>query len=255
MITLIKYDLNYLLKTKKFIIISVVVGIFSLLSPIMAKYLPELLNSLMTPEGIQITIPEPTVMDAYRQYFSDMNETILFVILFFAISIFISEKTKGMLPLILSKPISRRDYIISKFITLIILITISQIIGILGFSLYTYVLFDEIAFGSFLLSNIPQLLYFVFVISICLFFATIHKSYLAALLSSFGVYFVLALLSVITVGPFKYFPVSLTKLFSQIILNVADVKDILISLAVTLVMIIGLVYGSIKIFTNQEVTR
>ncbi|XMB86380.1 ABC transporter permease subunit [Mycoplasmatota bacterium WC44] len=253
--TLIKYDLIYLFKTKKFIIFPAVVGIFSLLSPIMAMYLPEIINYLLSLEGITIELSDPTVMDAYMQYLSEMNETILYVIIFFAISTFITDKTKGMQPMILSKPVSRSKYLLSKFITFILLITISLIIGILGFSLYTYVLFEELAFISFLLSNMLQLLYFVFITSICLFFATIHKTYLAALLSSFGVYIVFSIISIITVAPFKYFPTTLISIFPDVILDVAEGKTIWISVTLTLLMIVTLIYSSIKIFIKQEVSR
>lgn len=250
--TLLKHDFIHLLKTKKFIIIPAVVALTSLFSPLTAMYLPQLINSLSNIDGLIISLPEPTVMDAYAQYFSDLNETILFLIIFIAISIFIKDKTKGMFPMILSKPISRRNYLLSKFITFMVLTTISLLVGILCFSFYTYVLFEELSFIDFLISNLFQLIYFGFIVALCMFFATVNKSYVTALMSSFGVYLLLIFLSIFNIAPFKYFPNKLTTLYYQIILKEVDMDVLLISTVVTLVVTMILIISSIKLLEKQE---
>ena len=113
--TLLKYDFLFLFKTKKFIIFPVLFGLFAMMSPLVAYYLPEILNMIPATEGISIIMPAATVESAYSQYFADMNETVLFIIIFVAISVFIKEKTTGLLTQLFSKPIQREKYILSKY--------------------------------------------------------------------------------------------------------------------------------------------
>jgi len=166
---------------------------------------------------------------------------------------FIRDKTKGLYPMIFSKPIDRRKYILSKFITSIILIFVSLLVGIIGFSAYTFILFEEMAILPFLYSNLLLFVYFTFITSICLIFATVNKSYFTALLSSFAVYLITVFLSVIRIAPFKYLPVRLSSLSIEIMADVAESGPLVYSLLLSILLITILVISSIVLFNKQEV--
>jgi ABC-type transport system involved in multi-copper enzyme maturation permease subunit len=85
----------------------------------------ELLDLALADSGINITLTDPVVLDSYLQYIGNLYETVLFVVLFVGVGFFIKDKTKGLLPLVLSKPISKTKYLISKFVSLNILILVS----------------------------------------------------------------------------------------------------------------------------------
>ena len=137
---LLKYDFFYLFKTSKFLVIGAVFVMFSVISPLTTKYINEILSFLLNGADSPIEIPVPTIYTAYSQYISDLYEICFMVVLFVVVSIFIRDKTKGLLPLILSKPINRTKYVLSKYISVLVLILGSLLLGYLTFSYYTYFL-------------------------------------------------------------------------------------------------------------------
>ena len=193
---MLKYDFFYLKRTSKFIVFPLVIIVFSILSPLTARYLNELLDLLLGSTDIGLNFPDPTVYDSYLQYYSDLNEIVLFVILFTAVSIFIRDKTKGLMPLILSKPINRDKYYLSKFISFSVLIFGSLLIGYLVFTYYTYFLFDEVFFGVGLIMILLYFVYILFLLSITLFTSVVFKSYVGSIASAFGIYIFVSILSV-----------------------------------------------------------
>jgi ABC-2 type transport system permease protein len=63
-----KKELLEQLRTYKCLIILSVFFILGMMSPLFAKLMPDIIGG-MEIEGIQITIPEPTAVDAYTQFF------------------------------------------------------------------------------------------------------------------------------------------------------------------------------------------
>lgn len=251
--TLLKYDFLFLWKTKKIIIFPVIFGLFAMMSPLLAYYLPEIINMIPATEGISIQMPPATVGNAYSQYFADLNETVLFIVIFVAISVFIKEKTSGLLIQLFSKPVSKKRYVISKYISFMTLLFAALVVGIFCFSFYTYIIFEEMAIGTFLLANLIQFVYFAFIISVCLFFSVISKSYLMALLQSFGVYVGLIFFSIFNIVPFKYLPVALIGQSSMIMFDNVNNNILWISLSGTIVITILLVLSSVKIIKKQDI--
>ena len=112
--TLIKYDFFQLSKTKKLIVFPILFIFFNSVSAITTKYLNKILASSLTGSGVEITLPDPTVYDSYIQYNQDMYQIVLYIIIFVAVGFFIGDKTKSIIPLIFSKPIKPRNYLLSK---------------------------------------------------------------------------------------------------------------------------------------------
>ena len=116
MIKLLKYDFIYLWRTYKFLIFPAVAVLFAFASPLTAKYINELLALLTTTTGGDplIVLPDPVIQDSYAQYLSNLYEIFLIVCIFVSVSVFMRDKNKGLLPLVLSKPINRTNYLLSK---------------------------------------------------------------------------------------------------------------------------------------------
>lgn len=253
--TLLKYDFLFLWKTKKFIIFPVIFGLFAMMSPLLAYYLPEIINMIPSTEGISIEMPPAIVLNAYVQYFADMNETVLFIVIFVSISVFTKEKTSGLLVQLFSKPVSKKGYILSKYFSFTTLLFSSLLVAIFCFSFYTYIIFDEMAVGIFLVANIIQFIYFAFIISVSLFFSIISKSYLSALLQTFGVYVGLLFFSIFNVIPFKYLPNALVGQSVNVMIDNVNKNVLFVSLVSTIIMTILLVVFSVKIIKNRDVVR
>ncbi len=251
---LLKYELLYLRKTKKFTVFVGLFLFFSIISPLTAKYIKEILSFVLLGMDFDLPLPDPTVYTAYEQYSSDLFETIFYVILFMSVSIFIRDKTKGLLPLIFSKPINRTKYIISKFLAFQILIIVSISLGYIVFTYYTYFLFGEIFFFKGLLMMLFYYIYLFFITSIALLFSLIFKSYFTAILATFGIYITFAIFSALgEYGLFQYLPGMVTNNIVAILYERADTSQILGTIAVTLALSFLCFYVSFKKINTLEI--
>lgn len=248
---LFKYDFVYLWKTQKFIVFGAIFVLFSILSPLTAKYIGEILGFFLPGEDLGTLFPEPTVWSAYEKYISDLYETIFFVVLFVSVSVFIRDKSKGLLVLIFSKPINRTQYLVSKYVSFLLLLASSILLGYLLFTYYTYFLFDEVFFWKGLAMMGLYFLYLAMISSVALFFATIFKTYLLAVLSTFGVFIVVSILTFFgDYGMFQYFPGMLIQRIVGILYEVNTTGELVGTIATTIgVTLLFLGFGIYNIRT------
>lgn len=251
---LLKYDIFFLVKTHKLTVFAAVFILFSILSPLTAKYIGQLLEALMGGSEISISIGDPTVFTAYEQYISDLFDTIFFVILFVSVSIFIRDKTRGLVILTFSKPINRTEYVISKYLTFMGLIVISTFVGYLLFTYYTYFLFDEIFFTKGLAMIGLYILFMAFISSIALFFATVTKSYLPAIASTFGVYILFSILTLFGEVPvFEVLPGMLINTIVGVLYEVNETSIMVWNIITTMLFTVGFVGLSIWKVQKQDI--
>jgi ABC-2 type transport system permease protein len=251
---LLKYELLYLRKTQKFTVFIGLFLFFSIISPLTAKYIKEIISFFLAGTDFALPIPDPTVYTAYEQYTSDLFETIFLVILFMSVSHFIHDKTKGLLPLIFSKPISRNKYLISKYLAFQILLLISLILGYLIFTYYTYALFGEVLFFRGLVMMGLYYIYLVFISAVAMLFSLIFKSYLTAILPTFGVYILFAIFSALgEYGLFQYLPGMVTNNIVAILYEIVDISQILGTLTITLALTFICFYGSLRKINTLEI--
>ena len=64
------------LRTYRIFILLTVFFLFGMMSPLAAKLLPQILASAM-PEGISITLPDPSAIDSWSQFFKNISKFIL----------------------------------------------------------------------------------------------------------------------------------------------------------------------------------
>ena len=253
MFKLLKYDFYHLRKTSKFIVFPVVIIIFAILSPLSARYMNELLELALADSGIDFAFTDPVVLDSYLQYIGNLYETVIFVVLFVGVGFFIKDKSKGLLPLVLSKPINKIHYIISKYLSLNIVILISLFIGYLVFSYYTYFIFDGIDMLGMLITTLLFFVYVLYILSISLFSATYFKSYLAAVSITFGIYILTSMLTFFKVSIFNYLPGVIGNSSINILIGEYEVGDVLLNIGVTILISFVFVFFSISKFRKQDI--
>lgn len=251
---LLKYEFFYYIKTSKFIVFGAIFILFSIISPLTAKYIQELISFLLNGESLPIDIPDPTVFTAYEQYIGDLYEIIFTVTLFVGVSIFIRDKTKNLLPQIFSKPINRTKYVISKYISFLTLILVSLTFGYLVFSYYTYFLFDDVFFVKGIWMMLLYFLDIMFVSAIALFSATYFRTYIPAMLVTWGIYILSGLVTIAEKVPvLKHFPGMIKSNIVNILLDSTTTADIVWNIIVTLALI-GLLIGfTIRKIRNQDI--
>ena len=153
----------------------------------------------------------------------------------------------------LSKPISKTKYLLSKYISLSILILASLLLGYFVFSYYTYFIFEEIDLAGMLITTLLFFIYVLYILSISLFTATHFKSYLASVSVTFGIYILTSMLTIFEVSVFKYLPGFISSNSVDILIGEEVVGDVLINVGVTLLISIVFIFFSIKKFVKQDI--
>jgi len=107
-------ELQESVRTYRLMILAAVFLILAMMNSLSAKFLPELLGALM-PEGMQIQVAEPTVMDAWTQFYKNIPQLGLIVFVVMMSSSLAGEFGRGTLVLLLTKGLRRRTVVLGKF--------------------------------------------------------------------------------------------------------------------------------------------
>jgi ABC-2 type transport system permease protein len=208
----------------------------------------------MTDEGVIIELPTPTMINSYSTYVADLFEISLFITIFVAISIFIRDKTKGVFPLILSKPIKPSDYVLSKYLTFNGLVIASTIIGHVFFVYYTNILFGSIDITLSLISVLAFSLYVLFITSVALLASILMKQYVGALVVTFGGHLGLSI-----TASFKRFDVvqwlpSYLPSHVQTVITEGQSPRLIICVLLSLILTVILLIASTMLLKNKDIT-
>ncbi len=244
---------NY--KKNRFFVMTVVLLLFGIMSPLTAKYLPEIIKVLMgTTEEIAklgFQIPTPTIQDSYVQYFKNLTQMGIFIQILVFMGMISEEKSKGTVVLILTKAVPRKTFLLAKFAAACLVLTGSLLVSSAGFYYYTYLLFGDWPSTGTLAGIALYLLFSVFILAYTLFASTITKSVAISALIAIGGYFSLSILSLLPKIS-DYFPMKLTEAAYQISIEASRTGDYMKAIAVTCLGVIAFLAVSILSFQRQE---
>ncbi len=237
-------------RTKRFLILIALFAFFAILSPLTARYMNEIIASLG--QGVQITLPDPTMNDSWIQFFKNMTSICLIVYLIIATGVVSSEKSRGSIMLVLTKRVSRLNFLLSKLIANITLFTLVYVISIVINAFYTNYLFGTFVYDGFWISLVLLWLMGVFYTSLAICFSVLTKSpTISALLGFLG----FAVLSILNVIPHvqKFNPSGgiyfINQMLGGSISNIDQMFNIIFTLGFSLI-VFGLSY---MIFRKQEI--
>lgn len=174
-------------RTYRFLVTLIVLSLFGLLSPLLAYFTPQILQSIPGVEGLSEVIPPPTVLDAIGQYIKNLSQfTILFAILLPMGSVS-GEKERGTAALVLSKPLPRGAFLLAKAAAYGLVFALSLLIAGLAGYYYTALLFEALPFDRWLVMNGLLWLYAMVYLTLTLLFSTLSRSQAVAAGLSFAV--------------------------------------------------------------------
>jgi ABC-2 type transport system permease protein len=237
-------------RTYRVLILFLVAFLVGMLSPVMAKLMPEIFKSLQL-DGIVITLPPPVALDAYAQLFKNMTQIGMLVVLLVFSGMLSNEIMKGTLIPMLTKGLSRSAVILSKFTVSLTIWTFALFLSFITTYGYTAYLF-----GS---GNQPNLLFSVF----CLWLFGAFLLSLILLSSSFmpgnfGGLTLTALLVVVMmildVFPklHQFNPIALSSQNVALLEGTVKVSELMPIVFITLFMIILSLGGSMVIFKKKR---
>lgn len=112
----IKKEITENIRQYRIFILLVVFLAFGILSPATAKFMPEIFKNLVM-DGISINLPSPTYLDSWIQFFKNMSQIVLIVIIVLYAGILVEEYSKNTIQILRTKGLKSYSVILGKFIT------------------------------------------------------------------------------------------------------------------------------------------
>lgn len=201
-------------RTMRLLAVGSVFVAMGLLSPVLAKYMPQLFASLV-PAGMTITIPTPTVADAMGQLIKNLSQFGALSAILIAMGSVAAEKERGTAAMVLSKPVGRGAFLSAKLIAIGATLGIATAAGGAAAYVYTGMLFEAPPIGPFVAMCALLWLSLMVYAGLTFLGSTLAKSILPA--AALGIIF-LAILGVVailpTIGAFT--PAGLTTIAGQV---------------------------------------
>ena len=163
-------------RTRRVLVVVAVFLIFGLGSPLIANFTPQIISSIEGAEQFAHLIPPPTRADALYQYIRNLTQFGLIMAVLLGMGAVAGEKERGTAPLILSKPLPRWAFVLSKFVAQALVYLLGFGLALLGAAYYTSLLFTPLAFGPFVLGNLLLLVWLLTYAAITLLASTLTRS-------------------------------------------------------------------------------
>ena len=114
-------------RTHKLTVLGLLFLLYGILNPLTAKLMPDILATAL-PEGMSITLPEPSALDSWAQFFKNISQMGLIVVVILLGGIMAGELNHGTLVHLLTKGLPRRTVILAKVATLALLWTAAYLL-------------------------------------------------------------------------------------------------------------------------------
>jgi ABC-2 type transport system permease protein len=245
-----KKELLEQLRTYKWLIVFSVFFLFGMMSPLLAKLMPDILAG-MDIEGMQIVIPDPTVLDAYGQFFKNLNQMGILVLLLVFGGTLSNEMMRGTLINVLAKGLPRHTVILSKFTASVMLWTAGYLVSAGTNYAYTVYLFKDTRVQNLPFSLFCLWLFGCFVLALIILSSTITTGNFGGLILS-AIALILMLMINISPNAEKYNPITLASKNVVLLTGEQEVGGLLLALCITAVLTMGCIIISIVMFGKKK---
>ncbi|WP_455715776.1 ABC transporter permease [Anaerosporobacter sp.] len=239
------------IRTYKLFILLTVFFILGIMNPITAKITPDLLASLAQ-EGITISIAEPTAIDSWMQFYKNVPQMGLIVLVIMFSGGITAEYSKGTFINMITKGLKRSTIILSKFTMEVCLWTLSLLLCFATTAYYTAYFWNIDGIGHILQSVLCLWLFGIFLIAVLLLMGAAVKSNYACLLLTGGVVVVLFIINMIPKLQ-EYNPIRLASDNLSLITGDMAMGDFSFSIVLTLIGIILCLLGAIQVFNKKKI--
>lgn len=233
----------------KALILIIVFAVFGVMSPLNAKFMPEILKNVM-PAGMSIQIPEPSNIDSWTQFFKNVSQMGAIVVIIVFSGMMSHEYERGTLINLVTKGLSRKTIVAAKYTVALLLWTISYWICFFITWAYTLYYFPSGETSNLTLSVFSFYLFGIMLLSIVLLGSVSFKNIYGSLLFTAGFTAVLFLIDLFPKAA-KWNPLQLASSNMKILqgtLVFSDIKYSFVILVLTIVCAYGL---SLRVFDKK----
>ncbi len=177
-IPLFKKELREQVRTYRLVIVGGVFLFFGITTPLLLKYLPEIIK--LAGENIPVDIPPPTAAQALLEYAGTMGQIGVLVAVLVAMGSVVNERSRGTAVMTLSKPVTRGAFVVSKWTASSLVFVAALAAGALVCLAYTVWLIGPADAAGFAGQNLLTALFLVFCLALTVYFSSLLRSSLAA---------------------------------------------------------------------------
>ena len=168
----LRKELAEIVRTWRLPVLAGIVLFFALTGPLTALFTPALLKSMQASQpGVIIQLPEPIWRDAYAQWIKNLSQIVSFVVIIVAAGSVAGEVSSGTALLVLTKPVSRKAFVLAKATALAALLGFVTIVGTALTQIETLVIFHRAPAAELWLPTMSWLLFAIVLIAVMAFVA------------------------------------------------------------------------------------
>lgn len=238
------------LRQFKVFALMIVFMIFGIISPLTAILMPDIMKTFLTDTGIHIELPEVQAVDSYSQFFSNVNQMGLVIMVIVFGNILTHEISGNTLINLITKGLKRHVVISVKYIYTCFLWTITYIIGAVLTYVYTIYYWENTVDYTVAAFSLTWL-YGIFLISVIMLASAVFKSsYIGVLIT---VLCAAILMMIISIHPewSEYMPQYLLSSSIPMLNGELTPYDMLPSVIISITLSIIMFLSSILIFNRS----
>jgi ABC-2 type transport system permease protein len=244
-----------LLESWRTIRLPIVGGLFLLVgltSPLLARFLPEIIEAAAGDQLPSIPVPTPVVADAAAQLWKNLAQFGAFAAIVLAMGSVAAERDRGTAAFVLSKTVTRGGFLAAKVAGLGLVLAICVGLAVVVGWIYTAILFEPLPVGGWIAFALLAWLGLAAWAAITFLASTVTGSTAAAAGIGFGVLILLSILAAIpNVG--RFLPVGLGGPATALAAGVAvAAEDVLVPVVSTVVLIAAVLAAAAWSFRRQE---
>ena len=240
------------LRTYKLLILAAVMVALGIMSPLVAKIMPDLLSGVDLGGGIILTMPEPVATDSWAQFFSNVAQMGMLALIITFCGIMSGELSKGTLINLLTKGMKRHTVILSKFLSASVIWLLSYLLCLAVCYAYTYYFWPDYAPNDALLVFSSVWLFGEMMIAVLIFGGAAFGSFYGGLLTCGGVVIALNLLNILPKVR-RFNPVTLAGGTLELLLGTKTAADFMPAMYICAGAVVFLIIASIVIFNKKKV--
>ena len=238
-------------KNYKLLVLAAVFMLLGIMNPLFAKFTPEILAMAM-PEGMPFELPTPTAFDSWLQFFGNMTQIGMLIIVIVFGGIVSSEISRGTLVNLLTKGLSRTAVIMAKYTYIAVIWTFCTAVSFLLTRAYTAYFFPGEVVPNLFASVLMLWLFGVFLMALVLLASTIARKTSVGLLYTGGVIVVAAILNIFNaIRPYN--PMSLAADNMAIIQGTKEISELYPAVIICILMTMLLVATSVTLFRKKQI--
>ena len=241
-------DLREIVRTWRIWVLPGILLFSAVTGPPTARFTKELLSTI-SGDMFNPMMPDPTWVDSYAQWTKNLSQLVAFALIIALGSAISGEKRTGTAIMVLTKPLTRAGFVLSKFVSTVVLLVASTVLMMLVTWGVTLIWFPNAPFGPLLAATAAWLLFALLLVAVVLVASAAVDSGAGAAGIGLGFFFLLMLAGIW--GPMlRWTPAGMVN--APVALG-ADVEvDLLWPALTTAALTVVLVWLAVRVFERRE---